>query len=101
MASASPTSDVVVWEWEERANLWIPYDVATCHFLEKSFLNFAQGTSKKMPTGTSKKMPTINLGKCSSSLSCYDIDLVKMEQQRIGTGKSPASCIFTVTFIYS
>ena len=92
MASASPTSDVVVWEWEERANFWIPYDVATCHFLEKSFLNFAQGTSKKMPT--------INLGKCSSSLSCYDIDLVKMEQQRIGTGKSPASCIFTVTFIY-
>lgn len=91
MASFSQTSGVVVWEWEERPTLWIPYEVDVCQYLEKSFLKFTQGTAKKTST--------VNLGKCSPGLSCYDVDLVNMEQQRIGTGKQLCFLILYVSFI--
>ena len=82
MASVSQTSGVVVWEWEERPSLWIPYGVDACQYLEKAFLELTQGSSKKTSTGS-----TVNLGNCSLGLSCYEVDLVNMLQLRLGTGK--------------
>ena len=91
MASASQTSGVVVWEYEERPNLWIPYEVGACQFLEKVFLEFKQGSSKKTST--------VNLGNCSFGLSCYEVDLVNMQQLRLGTGKQLCTLLLYVSFM--
>lgn len=79
MASASQTSNVVVWLWEDRPNLWIPYEADACHYLEKHFWKWKRGTSKKTSS-------TIHLGKCSLALICYEVDFVNMEQVKIDTG---------------
>ena len=80
MATASHTSGVVVWEWEERANLWIPYEVKAVHHLERSHSSFVQSTSKRAPL--------VKLGDCSSHLCVYEVDLVKKEQLNLETGKN-------------
>lgn len=80
MATASHTSGVVVWEWEERINLWIPYEVKAVHHLERSFLSIKQSTSKRVPP--------VKLGDCSRDLSVYEVDLTKNEQRNLETGKN-------------
>lgn len=82
MASSSQPSGVVVWEWEERSKLWIPYEAAVAQFLEDSYSRCKQRASRNS---------TVSLGKCCSSLHCYEVDLVSMEQMNVGTGKE--SCI--------
>ena len=79
MATASHTSGVVVWEWEERVNLWIPYEVKAVHHLERSYLSIKRSTSKRVPP--------VKLGDCSSALSVYEVDLTKNEQRNLETGK--------------
>lgn len=83
MASTSQQSSVVVWEWEERPGLWIPYQVDVVRYLEERNSRLKQGASKES---------TVNLGKCSPSLNCYEVDLVNMEQHRIETGKNHLIC---------
>lgn len=82
MASSSKLRGVVVWEWEERPKLWIPYETVVVQFLE-------DGYSRLNPRAT--RNSTVNLGKCCSSLRFYEVDLVNMEQRNVGTGKE--SCI--------
>ncbi|XP_078363097.1 putative E3 ubiquitin-protein ligase DTX2 [Oculina patagonica] len=77
MASSSQPSGVVVWEWEERSKLWIPYEAAVAQFLEDSYSRCKQRASRNS---------TVSLGKCCSSLHCYEVDLVSMEQMNVGTG---------------
>lgn len=78
MASSSQPSGVVVWEWEERPKLWIPYETAVARFLEHSYLRLKERASRNS---------TVSLGKCCSTLQCYEVDLDNMEQQNVGTGK--------------
>lgn len=78
MASSSQLRGVVVWEWEERPNLWIPYETVVVQFLEDSYARFNQRAARNS---------TVNLGKFCSSLRFYEVDLVNMEQQNVGTGK--------------
>ncbi|XP_073257719.1 probable E3 ubiquitin-protein ligase DTX2 [Porites lutea] len=78
MATASQTSGVVVWEWEERVNLWIPYELKAVHHLERSYLSIKRSTSKRVPP--------VKLGDCSSDLSVYEVDLTKNEQRNLETG---------------
>ena len=85
MATASHTSGVVVWEWEERVNLWIPYEVKAVHHLERSYLSIKRSTSKRVPS--------VKLGDCSSALSVYEVDLTKNEQRNLETGKIVESYI--------
>ena len=80
MASSSKPSEVVVWEWEERPGLWIPYEVKAVHHLERSFLSIKQSTSKRVPP--------VKLGDCSRDLSVYEVDLTKNEQRNLETGKN-------------
>lgn len=80
MATASHTSGVVVWEWEERVNLWIPYELEAVHHLERIFLSIKQSTSKRVPP--------VKLGDCSSDLGVYEVDLTKNEQRNLETGKN-------------
>lgn len=90
MAAASPAGDVIVWEWKQESNLWIPYQEGVCQLLEKKFMELRQNTSKKM-------LPMVNLGDCDPSLDCYEVDLVTWEQIRYETGAFLAS-EFTVFF---
>ena len=91
MAAASPAGDVIVWEWKQESNLWIPYQESVCQLLEKKFMELRQYTSKKM-------LPMVNLGECDPSLDCYEVDLVNREQIRYETGAFLAS-EFTVFFL--
>ena len=92
MATASPAGDVIVWEWKQESNLWIPYQECVCQLLEKKFMELRQNTSKKM-------LPMVNLGECDPSLDCYEVDLVSWEQIRYETGAFLAS-EFTVSSLY-
>ena len=89
MASASPTSSVIVWEWKERSKHWIPYEANVCHFLEKKLLELRVSTSKKTPR-------PINLGECAASLVCYEVDLVRKEQRRPETGEVHTSVLILI-----
>ena len=71
MASSSKPSEVVVWEWEERPGLWIPYEVDVVRFLEERF----------------SRNSTVNLGKSNPKLNCYQVDLGNMEQLNVRSGK--------------
>ncbi|XP_020601706.1 probable E3 ubiquitin-protein ligase DTX2 isoform X2 [Orbicella faveolata] len=75
MASSSKPSGVVVWEWEERPGLWIPYEVDVVRFLEESYL-------KRRVSRNS----TVNLGQSNPKLNYYEVDLVNMEQLNVRSG---------------
>ena len=90
MSSTSQPSGVVVWEWEERPSLWIPYQVDVGQFLEDSYLMQQSG---KSPRKSYKGQSTVNLGKCNSSLNCYEVDLGSMEQLRLETGKESSTFV--------
>lgn len=92
MAAASPAGYVIVWEWKQESNLWIPYQEGVCQLLEKKFMELRQNTSKKM-------LPMVDLGKCDPSLDCYEVDLVNGKQIRYETGAFRAS-EFTVFSLY-
>ena len=83
MASSAKPSGVVVWEWEERKGLWIPYEVDVVRFLEGSKLKLKQMLSRNS---------TVNLGETNPKLNCYEVDLVNMEQINVISGRG--CCIF-------
>lgn len=78
MSSTSQKSGVVVWEWEERQGLWIPYQADVVEYLEEKYLRLKQRVSKES---------TVSLGKHFFGLLSYEVDLVNMEQQRTETGR--------------
>lgn len=80
MASSSKPSEVVVWEWEERPGLWIPYEVDVVGFLEDHWKQRVSRNSK------------VNLGQSNPKLNCYEVDLVNMQQLNVISGSG--SCIF-------
>ena len=80
MASSSKPSEVVVWEWEERPGLWIPYEVDVVRLLEDHLKHRVSRNSK------------VNLGQSNPRLYCYEVDLVNMEQLNVRSGRG--SCIF-------
>lgn len=84
MASASPAGDVIVWEWKQESNLWIPYNERVCRLLEKKFMEFGRNTSKKM-------LSLVSLGDCDPYLDCYEVDLDNLKQIRYETGAFHAS----------
>ena len=69
---ASPRTSVVVWEWEDFPNVWLPYEVEAAHFIEGNF--------------QSHKENVINLGQVHFRLACYELNLKNMTQTRIETG---------------
>ena len=72
------SKQVVVWEWEERPNLWIPYDVEVCQFIEGQYQSGAG------------RHTCLNLGQVNHNLMFYDVDLKNLCQTRLGTGKLDA-----------
>lgn len=89
MASSSQTGRVVVWEWEERPGLWIPYEVNTVRFLERSYSKFKQRVSRNS---------TVNLGESDPNLNYYEVDLVNLEQLNVRSGKRPCILHLIVKF---
>lgn len=89
MSSTSQKSGVVVWEWEERQGLWIPYQADVVEYLEKKYLRLKQRVSKKS---------TVSLGKHFFGLLSYEVDLVNMEQQRTETGESSRGILVLLKF---
>ena len=80
MASSSKPNEVVVWEWEERPGLWIPYEVDVVRFLEDCLKHRVSRNT------------TVNLGQSNPRLNCYEVDLVHMQQLNVRSGRG--SCIF-------
>lgn len=74
MASSSKPNEVVVWEWEERPGLWIPYEVDVVQFLEDCLKHRVSRNS------------TVNLGQSNPKLNCYEVDLVNMQQLNVRSG---------------
>lgn len=85
MASSSKPNEVVVWEWEERPGLWIPYQVDVVQLLEDNYLQHRMSRNS-----------TVNLGESNPRLNCYEVNLVNMQQLNIRSGKE--SCIFLLIF---
>ena len=80
---------MVVWEWEERQGLWIPYQADVVEYLEKKYLRLKQRVSKTS---------TVSLGKRFFGLLSYEVDLVNMEQQRTETGESSRGMLVLLNF---
>ena len=91
MGSTSQQSGVVVWEWEERHGLWIPYQADVVEYLEKKYSMLKQGISSKSTVSFK--------GKHFHGLHCYEVDLNKMEQQRMETGKSSTTMFDLLSFV--
>lgn len=89
MSSTSQKSGVVVWEWEERQDLWIPYQADVVEYLEEKYLRLKQRVSKES---------TVSLGKRFFGLLSYEVDLVNMEQQRTETGESSRGMLVLLNF---
>ena len=68
------SASVVVWEWEDLPNLWIPYDVEVCEFIEGHYLS-------------SPSLSCLNLGDVDYNLMVYDVNLTRLVQIRQETGK--------------
>lgn len=80
---------MVVWEWEERQGLWIPYQADVVEYLEEKYLRLKQRVSKTS---------TVSLGKRFFGLFSYEVDLVNMEQQRTETGESSRGMLVLLNF---
>lgn len=80
---------MVVWEWEERQGLWIPYQADVVEYLEEKYLRLKQRVSKES---------TVSLGKRFFGLFSYEVDLVNMEQQRTETGESSRGMLVLLNF---
>ena len=86
MASSSKPSEVVVWEWEERPGLWIPYEVDVVRFLEDHLKHKVSRNS------------TVNLGQSNPRLNSYEVDLVNMQQLNVRSGRE--SCTFLLILMF-
>lgn len=68
------SASVVVWEWEEAPNLWLPYDAKVCEFIESHYVSSSNNSR-------------LNLGQVDRNLIFYDLNLTRLVQIRLETGK--------------
>ncbi|CAL1537068.1 unnamed protein product [Lymnaea stagnalis] len=71
--NAASVTGVVVWVYRNDYNLWSAYEPHVSQEIEKAH--------------SSRTQPKLNLGTITPALSCYEIDLLNLEQLQINTGK--------------